>query len=76
MGTHLAPGMRKLPSQLELQMLTDLRNTSASNGAISLMLLGFALLHPTYGDSIALRRMWANLMRELSILDVLIELGD
>jgi hypothetical protein len=31
MGTYLAPGMRKLPSQLELQMLADLRNTPASS---------------------------------------------
>jgi hypothetical protein len=27
---YLAPGMRKLPSQLELQMLTDLRNTTST----------------------------------------------
>jgi hypothetical protein len=31
MGTYLAPGMRKLPSQLELQMLADIRNTTPSN---------------------------------------------
>jgi large repetitive protein len=31
MGTYLAPGMRKLPSPLELQMLADLRNTPANS---------------------------------------------
>jgi hypothetical protein len=31
MGTYLAPGMRKLPSQLELQMLADLRNTPTNS---------------------------------------------
>jgi large repetitive protein len=30
MSTYLAPGMRKLPSQLELQMLADIRNSSSS----------------------------------------------
>jgi DNA/RNA endonuclease G (NUC1) len=31
MGTYLAPGMRKLPSPLELQMLADLRNTPTNS---------------------------------------------
>jgi hypothetical protein len=31
MSTYLAPGMRKLPSQLELQMLADLRNTPTNS---------------------------------------------
>jgi hypothetical protein len=35
MGTYLAPGMRKLPSQLELQMLADLRSTPPTAASTS-----------------------------------------
>jgi large repetitive protein len=33
MSPYLAPGMRKLPSQLELQMLADLRNSRSTRTA-------------------------------------------
>jgi hypothetical protein len=35
MSTYLAPGMRKLPSQLELQMLADLRNSSSTRNPLA-----------------------------------------
>jgi hypothetical protein len=35
MSTYLAPGMRKLPSQLELQMLADIRNSRSTSSAIA-----------------------------------------
>jgi hypothetical protein len=48
MSPYLAPGMRKLPSTLELQMLTDIRNSSSPTSPI---LTARALQQTTQGIS-------------------------